>query len=87
MTEPQSRCIRPRSEDRHSDERGLPAFKRFHLIPAASVTAAVQGVDPDARVDVDLAAGTVRIEGERVSPDAAAAAIREEGYEVRVVES
>jgi copper chaperone len=52
-----------------------------------AVTAAVHGVDPDARVDVDLAGGTVRIAGERVSPDAAAAAIREEGYEVRVLET
>lgn len=51
-----------------------------------AVTAAVQGLDPDARVDVDLAQGTVRIEGDRVSPDAAVAAIRDEGYEVRVLE-
>ena len=51
-----------------------------------AVSAAIQGVDPDARVDVDLARGTVRIEGGRVGPDAATAAIREEGYEVRVLE-
>jgi copper chaperone len=51
-----------------------------------AVTAAVQGLDPDARVDVDLAHGTVRVEGARVGADAAVAAIREEGYEVRVLE-
>ena len=50
-----------------------------------AVTAAVQGVQPAAKVDVDLGQGTVRIEGD-VDADAAAAAIREEGYEVRVLE-
>ena len=50
-----------------------------------AVTAAVQGVQPAAKVDVDLGRGTVRIEGD-VDADAAASAIREEGYEVRVLE-
>ena len=50
-----------------------------------AVTAAVHGVQPAARVEVDLGQGTVRIEGD-VDADAAASAIREEGYEVRVLE-
>ena len=50
-----------------------------------AVTAAVQGVHPAAEVEIDLGRGTVRIEGD-VDADAAAAAIREEGYEVRVLE-
>ena len=51
-----------------------------------AVTAAVHGVDPSASVDVDLGRGTVRIEGDATEAEAAAAAIREEGYEVRVLE-
>ncbi|WP_275547176.1 heavy-metal-associated domain-containing protein [Pseudomonas sp. Marseille-Q0931] len=46
-----------------------------------AVTQAIQALDQAARVEVDLAAGLVRVEG---SLDAAQiqAAIREEGYEV-----
>jgi copper chaperone len=33
-------------------------------------------------VEVDLAAGAVTVEGERVSPAAVAAAVEEAGYEV-----
>jgi len=51
-----------------------------------AVTAAVHAVDPNATVDVDLARGTVRIDGQRTEGEAAAAAIRDEGYEVRVLE-
>ena len=51
-----------------------------------AVTDAVHGVQPAAAVDVDLGRGTVRIDGD-VDVDAATAAIREEGYEVRVLES
>jgi copper chaperone len=50
-----------------------------------AVTAAVQGVQPMAEVEVDLGRGTVRIDGD-LDADAAAAAIREEGYDVRVLE-
>jgi copper chaperone len=50
-----------------------------------AVTAAVQGVQPTAEVEVDLGRGTVRIDGD-LDADAAAAAIREEGYDVRVLE-
>lgn len=51
-----------------------------------SVTKAVQGLDPQAQVKVSLADGSVRITG-RVDAEAAAQAIREEGYTVRVVEA
>ena len=49
-----------------------------------SVTAAVHALDREARVEVDLAHGTVRIDGK---PDTAAAvnAIREEGDTVEVL--
>lgn len=50
-----------------------------------SVTAAVHAVDPQARVEVDLGQGTVRIDGQ-IDTEAAATAIRDEGYEVRVLE-
>jgi copper chaperone len=50
-----------------------------------SVTAAVHALDPGAKVEVDLASGTVRIEG-KPDAEAAAAAIREEGYEVNVLQ-
>lgn len=50
-----------------------------------SVTNAVQALDARAKVDVDLPTGTVRIAGQ-VDAEAAAKAIREEGYTVRVIE-
>lgn len=50
-----------------------------------AVTAAVHALDPAAKVEVDLAAGTVRVDG-TVAPEAAAEAIREEGYEVAVLQ-
>lgn len=50
-----------------------------------AVTEAIHGVHPAAAVEVDLGRGTVRIDGD-VNADAAATAIREEGYEVRVLE-
>lgn len=51
-----------------------------------SVTQAVHGLDPAARVEVDLADGTVRVDG---APQTAAVvqAIEAEGYTVRVVEA
>lgn len=48
-----------------------------------AVTAAVRALDPGAEVEVDLATGSVRVTG-AVEPEAAAAAIREEGYPARV---
>jgi copper chaperone len=51
-----------------------------------AVTKAVQALDAQAKVDVYLAAGTVRIAGQ-VDAEAAAKAIRAEGYEVRVIEA
>jgi copper chaperone len=51
-----------------------------------AVTAAVHAVNPNASVDVDLGRGTVRIAGDGTGVEAAAAAIRDEGYEVRVLE-
>ena len=51
-----------------------------------AVTAAVHAVDPNASVDVDLDRGTVRIDGGATGIEATAAAIRDEGYEVRVLE-
>lgn len=50
-----------------------------------SVTAAVHTIDPQAKVEVDLASGTVRIDG---NPDeeAAAKAIREAGFTVEVLQ-
>ena len=49
-----------------------------------SVTEAVHTIDPQAKVDVDLASGTVRIDG---NPDEAATAraIREAGFTVEVL--
>jgi copper chaperone len=52
-----------------------------------SVTGAVHALDPDARLEVDLASGTVRIDDGRVTPDAVAQAIRDEGYEVTVLQA
>lgn len=51
-----------------------------------SVTAAVHALDPQAKVDVDLERGTVRVDGGKLDAEAAATAIRDEGYEVRVLE-
>ncbi|HVN41429.1 MAG TPA: cation transporter [Steroidobacteraceae bacterium] len=51
-----------------------------------SVTAAVQAVDPEAKVEVDLPTQTVRVTG-RLDAEAAARAIREEGYTVRIAEA
>jgi len=46
-----------------------------------AVTGALQGVDPQARVEVDLAAKEVRVESE-AGAQALIEAIREEGYQV-----
>lgn len=51
-----------------------------------AVTAAVHARDPDAKVEVDLAHGTVRIDGRTSDASTVADAIREEGYEVAVLE-
>ncbi|WP_428311912.1 heavy-metal-associated domain-containing protein [Hydrocarboniphaga sp.] len=48
-----------------------------------AVTRAVQGLDPAAKVDIDLASGRARIETAQPA-DRVAAAIREEGYAVGV---
>jgi copper chaperone len=53
---------------------------------ARAVTQAVQSLDPQAMVEVNLADGTVRIAGS-VDVDAAAKAIGDEGYTVRVIEA
>lgn len=50
-----------------------------------SVTAAVHALDPAAKVEVDLARGTVRVDG-KADADAVADAIREEGYEVKLLQ-
>lgn len=47
-----------------------------------AITRAIHTLDPDARVDVDLAAGVVTVEGQLLA-DAAADAITREGYTVR----
>ncbi len=55
----------------------LPSMTCGHCVQA--VTAAVRGVDPDARVDIDLAQRRVTIES--VQPrEAFVAALAEEGY-------
>jgi copper chaperone len=46
----------------------------------ATITKAVQAADPQARVDIDLAAHRVRIEPAEADEQALAAAIREAGY-------
>ena len=51
-----------------------------------AVTAAVQGVDPDAHVEVGIGRGTVRVEGAATAPEAVTAAIRAERYEVRLLQ-
>jgi copper chaperone len=51
-----------------------------------AVTAAVHARDPGAKVEVDLAHGTVRIDGRTSDANTVADAIREEGYEVAVLE-
>lgn len=50
-----------------------------------SVTSAVRALDPHARVEVDLANGTVRV-GSNIDAETAAQSMREKGYTVRVVE-
>jgi len=50
-----------------------------------AVTNAVQSLDPQAKVEVNLADGMVRVAG-GVDAEAAAKAIRDEGYTVRVIE-
>jgi copper chaperone CopZ len=50
------------------------------------VTAAIHALDPSASVAVDLGRGTVRIDGDGTEVEAAVAAIRDEGYDVRVLE-
>lgn len=47
-----------------------------------AVTQAIKALDPQARVEVDLDAGTVRVEG-TPSEQQIRAAIEEEGYQVR----
>ena len=49
-----------------------------------SITKAIQAIDSKARVDVDLAKGTVAIEG-NVDAAQATAAIEDEGYRVTTV--
>ncbi|HVL74585.1 MAG TPA: heavy-metal-associated domain-containing protein [Noviherbaspirillum sp.] len=51
---------------------------------ARHVTQAVQSVDSNARVDVDLAGKKVRVETQ-ADPEAVAAAIAEEGYPATLV--
>jgi|MudIll2142460700_1097286.scaffolds.fasta_scaffold917276_2 copper chaperone len=53
---------------------------------ARAVTNAVQALDPLAKVEVNLADGRVRVAGS-VDAEAAARAIRDEGYTVRVIET
>ena len=48
---------------------------------ANAVTQAIQSVDPQAQVKVDLASGKVEVQSQQ-PPAALAAAIREEGYTV-----
>ncbi|WP_428483904.1 heavy-metal-associated domain-containing protein [Rhodopila sp.] len=48
-----------------------------------AVTNAIHRIDPDARVDIDLAAGTVRTDSQ-ARTDQLADAIRSEGYEASV---
>jgi copper chaperone len=47
-----------------------------------AITRAIHTLDPDARVDVDLAQGVVTVEGQLMA-DAVADAITQEGYSVR----
>lgn len=47
-----------------------------------AVTQAIKALDPQARVEVDLDAGTVRVEG-TPSEQQIRAAIEEEGYQMR----
>jgi copper chaperone len=51
-----------------------------------AVTNAVQALDPQAKVEVNLADGRVRVDGS-VDAEAAVNAIREQGYTVRVIEA
>lgn len=59
-------------------ELDLPTMTCGHCVRA--VTAAVRGVDPQARVEVDLGSHRVRIETE-APPERIRAALAEEGYE------
>jgi copper chaperone len=45
-----------------------------------AITRAVQALDPAARVDIDLAAGTVDVESGTATPSQIAEAIASEGY-------
>jgi copper chaperone len=58
-------------------EMTLPTMTCGHCVRA--VTAAVQRVDPQARVEIDLPTHRVRIES-AAAPAALAAALAEEGY-------
>lgn len=51
-----------------------------------SVTTAVRALDPNARVEVDIAMGTVRIAG-GMDAEIAARSLRDIGYTVHVIES
>lgn len=54
-----------------------------HCIRA--VTRSIHALDPEARVDVDLSAGTVTVIGD-VAAEQAAAAIAAEGYPVTAID-
>ena len=51
-----------------------------------TVTNAVRSLDPQANIEVNLADGSVRIDGKLAAEDATRA-IREEGYTVRVLQA
>lgn len=51
-----------------------------------AVTSAVRSLDPQAQVDVDLTSGKVHVAG-KLEAEAAAQAIRAEGYTVRIIEA
>lgn len=52
----------------------------------AAVRSALAGVDGVEVRSVEIGAGAVSYDPERVSPDAIVEAVRDEGYEARVVE-
>jgi copper chaperone CopZ len=72
-----ARCQLPLQEPRmiHFD---VPDMSCGHCV--AAITRAVQAVDPQARVEVDLAARRVRVDPAQADADALAAAIRDAGY-------
>jgi len=76
------------SHERYSEEQPmlLKVVKMSCGHCVRAVTNAVHEIDPQANVDVSLEEGTVRITG-AVATDAAAQAIREEGYDVEVLEA